>query len=581
LSKPIIHIFAIIIVLLLIYSNTLDAPFQFDDIPNIVDNPAIQDFHYSPDPSMQERINKTKRLNVSLLKTRYIGYLSFALNYSINGLDVRGYHIVNILIHLLNSLLMYWFMTLTFTTPFFSSGDKPLIPDDARNFIAFFASLLFAVHPMQTQAVTYIVQRFASLATLFYLLSLVMYIKSRKRKEDGAAGRATSTMFYGVALFSSVLAMKTKEFAFTLPLMITLYEVSFFEGKIIKRLPHLLPFFLSVILIPFSLSGVEGPISGVSGIKEGAVNLSGEHSSISKADYLFTQFRVIVTYIRLLFFPVGQNIDHDYPVFNSFFDPSVFFSFLFLLSIVILGMYLYFFSKRPGREERFRLRLISFGIFWFFVTSSAESGIVPIIDVIFEHRVYLPSIGFFIAFMAAIGAVKEYLGNIYSYAGKLIIYLMFAIAASLSVATYERNTAWQDALHLWGDAVKGSPNKARPHHNFGLALAKQGKTEEAIKEFLIALRLKPDNVETHYELGVAYNYQGRIDDAIKEFQAAVILLPDFAEAHNNLGLAYIDKGRIDDAINEFQILMQIRPEAYPMAPKFIDFLLKKKFAGTN
>ncbi|MBI5675808.1 MAG: tetratricopeptide repeat protein [Nitrospirae bacterium] len=576
LNKPLIHVLTIIFVILLIYSNTFNAPFQFDDVSNIVDNPAIKDLHYYSDPSMVEGISKANGPIKAFLITRYIGYLTFALNYRLHGLDVMGYHLVNIFIHIFNAVLLYWLMILTFRTPFFSVAGRHLpFPDGSRNLITLFTVLFFAVHPIQTQAVTYIVQRFASLATLFYLLSLVMYIKWKEIKEQQAKRYVSCTMLYAVSLLSAVLAMKTKEFAFTLPIVMAVYELMFFDGKKMKRALYLSPFFLAILIIPLSLADTGGHIAALSGINDEAVNLSGERASISRGDYLFTQFRVIVTYIRLLFLPINQNIDYDYPIYNSFLDPAVVLSFLFLLSVIISGIYLYRLSKRPERRDRCWLRLISFGIFWFFITLSPESGVIPIIDVIFEHRVYLPSVGFFIALTAAIGAGLARWKDRGIYAKKAAVSVMLLVVIVLSGATYARNTVWQDNMSLWEDAAEKSPNKARPHHNLGLEYAKQKRTDEAIKEFEISVMLKPDYVDAHYNLGIAYIDKGRVDDAINEYQTVIKLKPDYVKAHNNLGLVYIDKGRVDDAIKEFQTILEISPDDYPLARKFLDFLLKK------
>ncbi len=569
LNKPAFHMAAIIFVVLLVYSNTLDAPFHFDDTNNIVYNPWIKDLRNFTDLDI---INKHFR-------SRYIGYLTFALNYSLHGLDVRGYHLVNIFIHILNSLLLYWLLTLTFRTPFFTVPGGHL-SDGSRNFIALFTALFFAVHPLQVQAVTYIVQRFTSLATLFYLLSLALYIKWREGGEQRTEWSASGALLYTASFLSAFLAMNTKEIAFTLPVVMVLYEVLFFGGKmkIRKRAFSLAPFFLVILLIPLALANTEGPLVFMKGVSmnEEAVNLSGERSSISRGDYLFTQFRVIVTYIRLLFLPVNQNIDHDYPVFNSFFSPEVVLSFLLLVSVIISGMYLYRLSKRPENKDGSWLRLISFGIFWFFITLAPESSVVPILDVIFEHRVYLPSIGFFIAFTAAVEAGRERWGDRAAYAKKAVVYAVLTVVLALSGAAYAKNEIWKDDASLWRNAVEGSPNKARPHANLGLAYAKQGRTDEAIQEFETALKLVPHLVEVHYDLGVAYAAQGRIDEAIKEYQETIRLMPDHARAHNNLGLAYIDQGRTDDAIREFQILSRISPNEYPLASKFIEMLQKKK-----
>jgi tetratricopeptide (TPR) repeat protein len=557
-NKPFIHVLAIIFIAFLVYSNTFNAPFQFDDITNIVDNPSIKDLHYFSDPSRVELADKSNFFSKPLFRTRYIGYLSFALNYKLNKLDVTGYHLVNIFIHILNSLLLYRFMTLTFRGQFFSgSGRQPDFSDSPHNLIAVFTALFFAVHPIQTQAVTYIVQRFTSLATLFYLIALVMYIKWKGSREQQAKRPAASALFYTASLFSAVLAIKTKEFAFTLPFVMAMYELMFFDGKIKKRLLYLVPFFLGILLIPLSLTGTGGSLADISGINEEAVHISGATGNISRGEYLFTQFRVIVTYIRLLFVPVNQNIDYDYPIFRSFFSPAVVLSFLFLLSVIIAGVYLYRLSKRPETKDRFWLRLISFGIFFFFMTLSAESGVIPINDVIFEHRVYLPSIGFFLALAGSIGAGVQRWGTRTAYVKKAILHLMLMVMLALSGATYARNALWNNSIRLWGNAVGGSPNKARTHNNLGVAYRDQGRFNEAINEHQIALKLKPDYVDAHNNLGVAYAKQGRIDEAIKEYMTALKISPENARVHNNLGNAYSDQGRSDEAIKEYQAALKI------------------------
>jgi tetratricopeptide (TPR) repeat protein len=544
INKPFIHVLAILFITFLAYSNTFNATFQFDDDYNIVRNSAIKDLQYFLDPSLVKSTNIDRSL-IPLFKTRYIGYLTFALNYRLHGFDVSGYRLVNILIHVINSLLLYWLTNLTFRTPFFlAAGRHQTLSDGPRNFTALFTALLFAVHPIQTQAVTYIVQRFASLATLFYLIALVMYIKFRRQQSalSGQSGRhATLYTLYAVALISAVLAMKTKEFAFTLPVVMIMYELMFFDGKIMKRLLYLAPFFLTIILIPMSLAETGGSFTDMSGINEEAVNMSGASASISSGDYRLTQFRVIVTYIRLLFFPVNQNIDYDYPIFSSFFTPAVFLSFLFLSTVIIAGIYLYLLSKRSETKNRFWFRLISFGIFWFFIALFAESGVIPIADVIYEHRVYLPSVGFFMALTVVIGAGMERWGSRTAYAKRAVVYIMITIIIAMSVATYARNTEWEDSVRLWRNAVEGSPNKARPHHY----------------------------------LGLAYANQQRFDEAVNEYQTSLKLNPYYAQARYHLALAYVDQERIEEAINEFQVLLKTSSNDYPMAPKFLEFLLKK------
>lgn len=542
--KSLFHVAAIIFLVLLVYSNTLDAPFQFDDYDNIVHNPAIKDLRYFTGT------RASGFQSFDALTSRFIGYLSFVLNYYLHGLDLTGYHIVNLVIHIINALLVYWLVILTFSTPYFANrqnsahqhGDHSL----PANLMALFSALLFASHPIQTQAVTYIVQRFASLATLFYLLSLVSYIKWRisffQALNSGPGSRKlkpASFLIYLASVLSAVLAMKTKEIAFTLPIIITLYEFMFFEGTIKKRVLWLTPLILTVLIIPLSLISVDKPLGEIINDMSEGTRLQ---SPLSRWDYLFTQFRVIVTYIRLIFLPVNQNIDYDYPAYHSFFDAEVFLSFLFLLSVAGLAIFLLCRSRLAPSASR----LAAFGIFWFFITLSVESSVIPIADVIYEHRVYLPSIGFFTALISAIGTAGEKWGSMAEYTVKVAVSIMLTVVLALSATAYVRNDYWRDGIRLWIKAVEASPDKARSHFN----------------------------------LGLAYLDKRRFDEAIKEFQIVLKQLPDFAKAHNNLGLIYIDQGRTDDAIKEFQAVLKINPND-PMAPKFIELLQKKKLIQTQ
>src|SRR3972149_1852378 len=389
----------------LIYSNTFSSPFHFDDTPNIVKNYKSRDLSNFWPPS----------------GTRYIGFLSFAINYHFGSLNVFGYHLVNIIIHIINSLLVWWLVVLTFRTPVMERAN---IKHQLKYFIPITASLLFVSHPIQTQAVTYIVQRFASLATLFYLLSLTLYIKAKlqtiqvEAKDENKFFSTSTLTFYLLSLISAILAMKTKEIAFTLPFVVLLYEFMFFtphpsrafgtegggiaigmkQSLFVKRILYLIPLLLTLFIIPLSLIGTDKPVGDMIGELREA---SQETEEISRGVYLLTQFKVIVTYIRLLFLPINQNLDYDYPLSHSLFEPQTFFSFLFLSAIFAFAVYLFIRSRRTtkspsplwGEGKSLPTKylsgsnahglLISFGIFWFFITLSVESSIIPIRDVIF------------------------------------------------------------------------------------------------------------------------------------------------------------------------------------------------------
>ncbi|MEK7699479.1 MAG: tetratricopeptide repeat protein, partial [Planctomycetota bacterium] len=391
---------------------------------------------------------------------------------------------------------------------------------------------------------------------------------------------AKSYTLYAVSLISAILAMKTKEISFTLPIIIALYEFMFFEGKSKRRILYLLPLLLTLLIIPLGLIGTDKPIGDAIGELREA---SQEGEEIPRWSYLFTQFRVIVTYVRLLFLPINQNLDYDYPLYHSFSNPLVFLSFLFLLSICGLGVYLFYRSRHNLTSPPFAnppsppfdkggmggfpdFRLISFGIFWFFITLSVESGIIPIRDVIFEHRVYLPSVGAITAFSMAVFYVFHFIiqrsriSTSYFSLPTSYFFLLSSIVIVLSIATYERNIIWQDRVSLWEDVVSKSPKKVRGHINLGVAYDDKGLTDKAIEKYQIALGIKPDYAEAHINLGVAYNNKGLSDKAVEEYRIALGIKPDYAEAYYNLGIAYKDKGLTDKAIEEYRIALRLKPD---------------------
>jgi tetratricopeptide (TPR) repeat protein len=535
-GKTGVHLALILFLGFLVYSNTFNAPFVLDDGMYITENPTIRDFSYLADSSKADglKLGIVRRY----LDTRIVGYMSFWANYMMSGLNVWGYHAVNLVIHLINSLLVYVFVILTFKTP---SLKASRVMERYRH-IALFSMLLFMTHPLQTESVTYITQRFGELATMFYLLSTVTYIKSRL-----SAGRASRYVFYAASFLSAVLAMKSKENAFTLPLALMLHEFMFFRGRVAGRCALLMPLVLTMLIIPIGYISMQG--GGFVSSLEGSTRLG---TDISRLEYLYTQFRVIMTYIRLLFLPVNQNLDYGYPIYSSFIDPPVILSFLCLLGAFALGVYLLYRSR-----IRTELRIVSFGIFWFFLALSVESSVIPVSETIFEYRAYLPSAGFF---TAAASGTFLFAGRLKSSKTITVTVIFFILVTFLSsCATYARNNLWRSELRLWEDTVGKSPGKARPHINLGMAFMSEGLTGQAEGHFKTALELAPDNAEAHNNLGAVYATRGEISKAIKHFQLAVMNDPDFAEARINLGYAYYLSGWPEDAIEQYGIALEIQP----------------------
>ena len=593
----------IAVVGLLTYSNTFHVPFQFDDFPNLADNQLIR--------SLDNFISSSRGYHFN--PRRFIGYLSFALNYHFGGLNVTGYHLINLAIHITSSLLVYLIVVLTFRTPFLKTVNgelnvngeevngelkpegKPFtihdslftiygLSSDSRSFIALFSALLFAVHPVQTQAVTYIVQRFASLAAMFYLLSVVAYIKARlaltterteesldKKKPRIFSGSAQSislcTLWLILSFLSAVLAMKTKETAFTLPVIIVLYEFTFFKSAIKKRLILIVPLLLTMLIIPISILGTNRPLGDIISDVSEALRVQ---TNLSRWDYLMTQMRVITTYIRLIFLPVNQNLDYNYPAYHSLFQPPVFLSFVFLS--VILGTGVYLMVKQVKAEAKTEsllavsqpqplpqpaFRLIGFGILWFFITLSVESSFIPIADVIFEHRLYLPSAGAFVAVTTAAFMIAGRWKGM----EKTVAIAFSIIIIALAGASYSRNAVWQDGTRLWEDVIRRSPGNVRAHNNLGSELMEKKIYDKAINEIRMALLLKPDYAEAHYNLGVIYQALNRFDEAVEHYQTAVKLKPDYAWAHLNLGFIYYKAfNKADKAEEEFLTAAGLMPD---------------------
>jgi len=537
----------IVVAGLLAYSNSFRGEFAFDDHEQLVENPLLRSLHnYLSSPSGYRAV-----------PNRYLTYLTFALNYRLGGLDVAGYHVVNVAIHILNALLVFALVRLSFRTPHLSRSR--LRPWSRQ--VAFVAALLFVVHPIQTQAVTYIVQRLTSLATFFYLLTVVQYARWRLAREPGRVRPARAVAVYVPILLTAILAMKSKEIAFTLPVVVTLYEVFFFQAGWTRRVVYLAPLLATLLIIPLTMLTLDKPVAEILSDVTESARLE---TAMSRMDYLRTQLAVIATYLRLLVLPVNQNLDYDYPVYRSFLDPGLLLSLLLLLSVAAVALLLYGgpIGRWTKRVPDPAARLASFGIVWFFVALSVESSVIPIVDVIFEHRMYLPSVGMLVAAATIWFLVAHRLAPDRP---RLPSAVSVVLAAILGLATMHRNEVWASEVSLWRDVVQKSPGKARPHNNLGRALGRLHKEQEALPHFLSAIRNDPNSFRAHNNLGVALAKLGRQTEAMEAFRTAVRLNPRHAEAYYNIGRLYLMReGWLQDAAMMFEKAIEIRP-FYPNA----------------
>jgi tetratricopeptide (TPR) repeat protein len=493
---------------LAIYAQTLGFGFVFDDRGFIVENPYITKFTLVP------YLWKVYPL------TRTLGFYSFAFNYWTNKLDPVGYHLLNVLIHFLAVGLVWALAVLIFQIA--KMGKKG--PE-----MAFAVALLFLVHPGQTEAVAYVGQRFESLATVFYLASLYLYLLGR----TNAASRMY--FFIGSAL-AAILGILTKETAATIPLTILAAEFILLKSLDMKKFLMILAagggfFFLFTRLVGVDLNIFFNfhPIA----------SQSHDGDIITLQGYLLTQLRVFLTFMRLLILPINQNLDYDYPLSTRLFNPPLTFVGLCLMAGMIFAIL----------KLRRSLPVIAFGLSWILITFSIN--LAPRSNVIFEHKLYLISFGFFLGLVTAL----------FSFIQKknLVTGILIAVIAILSVTSFFRNRVWESDLTLLRDVIQKSPHKARPYDGLGNALNREGYTAEAMASYNKAIELKPDFADAYYNRGSLYEKAGQLTQAFSDLNKAIFYNPNFAEAYSNRGSAYFLQGNLRMALADYNKALSLNP----------------------
>jgi hypothetical protein len=357
--------------------------------------------------------------------------------------------------------------------------------------------------------------------------------------------------------------MKSKEIAFTLPLMAVALEWALFRGHLLKSRLFFICCAGLLLVIPFQMMYAHGT-GGAGNLLHTMQSSTMETQNISRIDYLLTQFRVVATYLRLLVLPINQNLDYDYTVYHSLFNPSVLAALLLHIALTGLALALFIRSQRQltsgSPATGIPLRLAGLGIFWFYLALSVESSVIPIRDVIYEHRIYLPSVGFFMATAACIGGVAAYERRYRTAFWAAIMLLCFVLMA----ATIARNRIWSNELVLWRDVLEKSPNKARASYSVGLLYYRKFLPEKALPHLVRALELDSARATHWNTLNTAVSlikaYEGR-GSAGAEYHTVD---PEqryqwLANSHNNLGLAYEHMGNRYLAGVNYQKAADINP----------------------
>ena len=504
----------------IIYSNTLHVPFYFDDRQSIVENDAlhITEFSYAQIAGVAKN---------AYLRNRPVAYVSFALNYLVHQDQLPGYHLVNIGIHLCAALCLYFLLVATFSLP------AAKIKGDPR-LIAFLAAALWLAHPIQTQAVTYVVQRMTSLVGMLYLLSLCCYVQGRLRQME----KRWSLGWFGVSVLAGLLALGTKENAVTLPFFIFLYEFYFFRDLDWGWFKKSLPWCGAVVAMLVLLGVIFTNGHPLKVIQDGF-----HYRDFNAYERLLTESRVIFLYISLLLYPNPNrlNLDYNFPLSHGLVDPvSTLAAIAGLLALVVVAV-------AVARKERF----ISFVILWFLGTLFLESSIIGL-DLVYEHRLYLPS-----AFAVALLPVLAFrLGRL----RPVVIAVIGVVIALSGYWTYQRNQTWSDPVAFHQDMVIKAPGKFRAHYNLGIALMSVGRYADSIPEFIKTLQLEPRMLMVHSQLASAYKKINRIDLAFYHYNQVLALSPDDPKTLSAVGELYGKQGDLDKAKAYFAHALRVVPD---------------------
>ena len=439
LARKTVQYLVLLALILLCYGHTLDVPFYLDDNNSLRGNEAIQQVDLGT--------------LWGLYAARIVGYLTFALDNAVHGYSLTGYHLVNILIHVLATFMAYQVALALLKTPRLES----MANEQAILWLPLITALIFAIHPLQIQAVTYIVQRLASLVALFYLSSLYCYLQFRLSKTP-----KKKIIFGFFLIISGCLALFTKQNAVTIPLVFLLLEWIFFNpqrkiiiaGAICTSIGLLGAYLLFPIVLNQELFAF---------ISE----RTRETVLLSRIEYLSVQMHVLWSYILRFLLPVNLALIYEYAVPESFFSPGIFFPAVFHAGLILAAVL-----------NRKAFPLAAFGILFYYTAHLVESSIIPIRDFAFDHRTYLPNFGLCLL----VGSlVVAYLSR--KPLTKAVLLLVCLVVLLLVALTWSRNQLWRDPIAFLQHEVEINNDSFTSYCFLGEAYYSAGQLTEAISIF--------------------------------------------------------------------------------------------------
>lgn len=520
----------LVLAVLAAYSNSFSGPFIYDDKPAIADNLTLR--HLWPPwaalspPHGGLTVDGRPVLNLSL-----------AINYAFGGAEVGGYHAVNLLIHALAALALFGLVRRTLLQPALRARFGP-----AALPVAFVTAALWALHPLQTEAVSYLVQRAESLMGLFYLLTLYAFVRSVQAASPGP--------WPALSIVACLLGVGTKEVIVTAPVLVLLYDRTFVAGTFRDAWQQRRRYYFALVCTWIPLAWL---VAGAGGNRGGSMGFG---IGMPWTAHALTQFEAIARYLKLSFWP--HPLVFDYGAYQP--APLVATIPYAVVVALVAAVTAFALWRRP---------VVGFLGAWFLAILAPTSAMPQLVQIVVEHRMYLP----LAAVVALIGP------GIYLLGGRRGLVCLLAAAAALGALTFRRNVAYRTEIAIWQDTVAkrpaNSPAGAMLHGALGNAFAAADRTPEAIAEFETALRLQPDDADALASLGNSLTAAGRLDEAVARLTAALRLKPALAEAHLNLGVALDRLGRSEDALPHYETALRFKPALAPAHVALGDALLRR------
>ncbi len=497
-----IHILVLILISLVVYSNTLKNEFTFDDNEIIEKN-----FYFKNIPAYKWLLNDNYFLYSKELSYRPIVTISYLINYYLFQLKPFGYHLTNLLLHICVVLVIYLFF----------------IKITCNNDLAFITALIYSVHTISAEAVNSIGFREDILCALFFMIAFYSYINY------SSTYKPIPLLISSVSIF---LSLMSKEMGVTFFALIIVYDILFkktsFDSQTIirKYLPFLI-IFIIYFLIRFVF--LKNPLKWEPIPPE-------MHST--KRFFLIPE--TFCRYIFLLIFPIRLSAIHTYTVNDYIFHISFIPYLIILIGIVFISLYIKKYNP-----------LLSFGLIFYLVSLLPVLNLIPITHTMAERYLYLPNIGFCFFLANLIFLIKN---------SKIRKILLLIILIFFSLLTYNRNKIWRDNESLWTATVKASPNSYRAHNGLGLVYYNSGELNKAQNEFETAIKLQPFYEEAYVNLGLAYMDKNELEKAISVFTRGIKLNPNNPLFHLNLGITYAKANMSIQAIDSFKKAAKLQPE---------------------